>query len=789
MASSFAVDGIISGLNTRDIVQQLIGLERRPIQLLQKQQSAATSRGQALGSVKAQIAVLQAAVARLSQANNINVKSATVDTPSGSSAAVAASATADAINGVYKLTVSQLATATKTLSTGPMGQVIDRTATLANAGFRLTPITTKDGNPATLSINGAAITVDNATTLDDGTGASLIAKINGSGAGVTASLIADADGRANNRVQIVSGAGQTIQLGSHADTSNMLRLLNLADATVEGYTASQVTSGAVAAGAINASLTINGVTTVINQGDAGYTSEQNAAFITNAINTTTGRTVNATDNGDGTIKLAHQSVGSTQSIGITVAGAETGFVVGTTRNGTDRVIGTQGLGLTNTGVALASSRLTTAIAGLDGSGNGSFKINGVEIAYKATDTISAIVNRVNSSNAGATAFYDTVQDRLQIAATQTGARTLALQDVTGNFLAAAGVVAATQTLGQNAVFTIDTVNGGQPLTSSTNSVSGYLAGVTLDLKTTTSSPVTMTVGQNTTATIETVRSFVNAFNAVLETVDRMTKYDATKKQASALTGDSALLNIERTIRSLVSSSAVGVTGSYQNLASIGVSTGSVGSEIGTATRLGLDESKLTKALAENPQAIRSLFADFAATVGAPAGAGNITAVSGSPTNQHENGTYHVKVLDGSNNVEVRFVTADGRQTMKTTATLTPGVENTTLIPGLKLAVGGALAVGEDTFALSVNTRGVMVRVNDYLTEVTGATGLFKAREDAATTSSTRITRQIEQAESRLKGKEQALMRRFANLEKTMARLQTQGSALASQLSQLNTQTQ
>ena len=137
------------------------------------------------------------------------------------------------------------------------------------------------------------------------------------------------------------------------------------------------------------------------------------------------------------------------------------------------MVSSTGLGVTNVGAALANSRLTTAIAGLDGSGNGTFKINDVEITYKSTDSITSIINRINASSAGVSAFYDPVQDRLRFGASQTGARTMTLQDTQGNFLAATGILGATQQLGQNALFSIDSVNNGQQLTSSTNNVTGY----------------------------------------------------------------------------------------------------------------------------------------------------------------------------------------------------------------------------------------------------------------------------------------------------------------------------
>ena len=49
---------------------------------------------------------------------------------------------------------------------------------------------------------------------------------------------------------------------------------------------------------------------------------------------------------------------------------------------------------------------------------------------------------INASNAGVTAVYDVVQDRLRLSASTTGPTTIGLEDKTGNFLAATGAIVA-----------------------------------------------------------------------------------------------------------------------------------------------------------------------------------------------------------------------------------------------------------------------------------------------------------------------------------------------------------
>jgi flagellar hook-associated protein 2 len=784
MASSFNIGGLVSGLDTQSIISQLMALEQKPITLLQNQVATEQSKAEAVSAIKTQVAGVQSALSALLRPSTVNAKTATTDTPSTLPQVVSATANADAVNGSFQVTVTQLATATRAMSGGALGGAVSRTATLGTAGFRITPITDNSGTPATFSINGKTISVDSTTTLDDGTANSVIGKINAAGAGVTASLIADPDGRANNRLQLVSDPGKTIQLGALGDTSNMLRVLNIGDAVVQGYTAANVTSGAANAGALNSSITINGVTTTINQGDAGFSAADNAAFIADAINNTANSTVQATANGDGTIALQQKTLGSQAAIDVTAAGGETGFGIAHTQNGTDRVVSTTNLGTLDLGKPLADSRLATPIAGLDGSGNGQLSINGVAIKYSANDSISTVLNRINSSNAGATAFYDPTQDRIRLTASQTGARTMTLSDDTGNFLAATGLLGATQSLGQNAVFSIDSVNNGQPLTSNTNTISGYIPGVTLSLKSASTTPVTVTIGQDTGSTITAVQNFVDKANALLDTISQATAYDADKKQASVLTGDSGIQSIAQSVRSLVSSIALGASGKYQSLPDLGISTGAIGSTVGSTNHLVLDQTKLTNALQDNPQAVLAVLSGLTANLGTPSGAGNLTKVSGTPLNDHEDGTYHVNVqnLDGS--VDVSFVTNDGRTLSKASGFLTPGVDDNTLIPGITLSPKSPLVVGEDTFSLSVATRGVAVGLNDYLNSLLAPDGFFANRDDESQAVTKSLNQQITDGNTRLQAKQDQLTQQFTALETAMAGFQQQTGSLTSAIAQL-----
>jgi len=478
---------------------------------------------------------------------------------------------------------------------------------------------------------------------------------------LNATLVADADGRSNNRIRIGAEPGHSIQLGSLSDTSNALRLLNLSDAVING----------------------------------------------NVVESSTN------------------------------------------------------LGVTNVGASLSSARLVTPI-----SGDGKFRINDVEISYKTTDSMTTIINRINASSAGAS--------------------TMTLEDTQGNFLAATGVLNATQTLGENAVFNIDTVNGGADLTSATNNVADYIPGVSLTFKSANpTTPVTVTVTQDAQATVKTVKDFVTQFNNVLQKIEDLTKYDLSTKKASDLTGDAVLRDIQRQLRQTVSGAAIGATGIYHTLSTIGVSFGAVGAVAGSTNRLTLDEAKLSKALSDNPQAVESLLAGFAASTGAPTGT-NVTGVSGTPQ-VHKDGAYKIKVTNATTGAyEAKFVTTGGQTLWSKSGTMTAGQANIDVIPGLKITAAASFtADAEDTFTVSVTNRGVGVTLNDYLLTLTDREGYFADRKEGDDAITKGFTDRIGVMEDRLERKQAALEKKYTALEVTLSRMQAQSSSLLSQLAGLN----
>lgn len=152
---------------------------------------------------------------------------------------------------------------------------------------------------------------------------------------------------------------------------------------------------------------------------------------------------------------------------------------------------------------------------------------------------------------------------------------------------------------QDAKLIVDGIN----IDHESNTVTGILDGVTLNLKkaeigTTATVSVSINTGQMSTQ----VNSFVDSFNALVETINSLASYDQDTEQAGLLFGDSVVRLIENNLRQIITSNVSGLTGGVRSLADIGVTTTSTGS-------LQVDSSRLNEAISNNLLDIANVFAD------------------------------------------------------------------------------------------------------------------------------------------------------------------------------------
>lgn len=139
------------------------------------------------------------------------------------------------------------------------------------------------------------------------------------------------------------------------------------------------------------------------------------------------------------------------------------------------------------------------------------------------------------------------------------------------------------------------------VTSTRNTLDNVVTGVKIDLKSTSDTPVTLTITDDTTKKIESVKSWVKAFNAVVTRISDLGKFNADTQERGVLLSDPTIARIKSQLYRTVQGSALGVETEYQNLASVGVS-------VGTGGLLTLNEDRLREALAEDSDAVGNVFA-------------------------------------------------------------------------------------------------------------------------------------------------------------------------------------
>jgi flagellar hook-associated protein 2 len=265
------------------------------------------------------------------------------------------------------------------------------------------------------------------------------------------------------------------------------------------------------------------------------------------------------------------------------------------------------LGHIQVSASMANANLQTAIQD-DGTGNGAFTVNGVTINYNAgTDSIQNVLDRINSSTAGVTAGYDSLNNRFVLTDKTTGDIGISIQDVAGkgNFAAATGLSTGTLQRGQNLLYT---VNGGPQLVSQTNTIGAVSSGVTgLSVTALQKGVVTITVGSDTSKISGAIQQFVTDYNKVQTaiTAQQIVSTDSRGKTTpGTLTGDLTAGNIGSELRSAVFNAISGLSGAVNMLSNLGIQTNGQDNTLKVT-----DSTALTNALTTNLSSVQSFFSD------------------------------------------------------------------------------------------------------------------------------------------------------------------------------------
>lgn len=255
-----------------------------------------------------------------------------------------------------------------------------------------------------------------------------------------------------------------------------------------------------------------------------------------------------------------------------------------------------------------------------------FTINSVAFEFSSDDSLSTIMNRVNSSDANVTLSYSSISDKFTLTSNTTGiGENILIEETEGNLMSAFGLTTdagAEMEYGKNAVLYY---NGTKIIRSSNRF---QIDGIDIELMSTTeigADPINITMKSDSGALVEPIKQFVEDYNAMIDLINGLVKEKVytdyppltdeqkeemtdtqiknweEKAKSGLLRGDQALISIASKLHTAIISP---IEASGISLNELGITSAGY-TENG---KLKIDEVKLNKALVEKPFEIRELFA-------------------------------------------------------------------------------------------------------------------------------------------------------------------------------------
>ncbi|PLZ01904.1 flagellar hook protein FliD [Burkholderia sp. WAC0059] len=326
------------------------------------------------------------------------------------------------------------------------------------------------------------------------------------------------------------------------------------------------------ASTFNATVSGSGLSATASTGAASGAYTVDVSQIAQAQSLTSGAfsSSDAADMGTGTLTISVG--GQSMSLDITSSNDTLSDIASAIRSSSDNP------GIT---ASVITGSNGTEYLSLDSSETGASNVINVSVS-NTTSSSSPLVNLGVTSTAGATSSSGSSSTASSITSTS-GAWTQ-------------------NTAAQDAMLTIN----GIAASSSSNTVSGVLSGVTLTLgqSTSTTTPYTLSVAPNTSTMESDIETFVSDYNTVISTVASLTSFNssgAAGSQGGPLLGSTMVNQIQATFGVIVGSSVTsgGITAT---LAQLGISLNPTS---GTLTIS--DPTTLDNAVTSDPAQVEALF--------------------------------------------------------------------------------------------------------------------------------------------------------------------------------------
>ncbi|MFQ5713261.1 MAG: flagellar filament capping protein FliD [Candidatus Scalinduaceae bacterium] len=629
MPGTSAVGGLISGLDTATIIDQLIAVSRKRIDAVVANQTTHSDELSAYQSLNTNLSDFKSKADILRNIDTFNVFKTAISTDSTNFKAsdlLSVSTTTDANPGTHTIkftTSSQLAQARQLSS-----QSYSSSTTALNLSGEFV-------------INDKAISISTTDTLAD-----IAVSINNANSGTNATGVTAS-------ILTITSTDNRLILTSDNTGKDKFSIL---DASASGTNILQ--GGLTGLGFTTSSTTIKTPTSDGAQSDKFSSSNASIKSLLGLTNAQSSTTVNIAgtnvtiDLATDTLTTIASTINGIAGVTATVAstttdGVETFFIdISGTTNFTDNNNILETLGIlegTNASVnevhagSVANTKLASAIVATD-------KFNEIDGAsVGTTDTITiqgtkndgtAITSTTYNIYSGGT--YNDINNLLTAIETQYGgvsvvdayisdgtdgntAGEIAIRDLTagdsqisltlltnnegGGALDFGTIAASTQgydmqaAAGQDANVEIDGVG----VTRDSNSIDDVINGVTIDLaRVESGTTVDLTISRDTDSIKSSVNDFITEYNGIIEFINLQFTFDEDTESSGVLAGESALSTIKSTIQSTITSTNSLLPANHNALSLIGITSDKNG-------KLSLNDSDFLSAINTDFNAVRRLF--------------------------------------------------------------------------------------------------------------------------------------------------------------------------------------
>ncbi|HVC69105.1 MAG TPA: flagellar filament capping protein FliD [Acidimicrobiales bacterium] len=583
--------GLESGLNTQQIIQAELQPYQQPETNLKTEQTTLNTHVTEYQTINSDLVALQTDASSLAVNSGWNARQAT----STDNSILTASAAPGTPSGSLQLVVKQLATASSLVSTGTVtstSQIVDTQPSLLVSQAGVLGFTAlASGTGLTLGSHTIEVTQSSQAASTTGT---LALGSQTSGIGITA------------------GSNDTLSVTVNGTSYN----LTISPSAPGGD------SGTALLTALQSAISTAGASGVLQ---AGY--DANGNLILSTVNQGSTQSLQVTG-GDAlaTLGLSIMSGAATGADGVVTVDGTSNTLTTVTAGGPVTLNGAGGEQVT--GTIESTSAQSQANSSLLSTGS----VTATNIST-GNGSLSDIVANINSADLGITASAvqtGSNQFLFQLSSSTTGTDSALSVDPSAFAGSSLGTMNVAS-VGKNAIVLVGGT-GGFAFQSQTDTVSGLLPGLTINLVAASANPVTVNVAPDAGAMTSAVKNLVADANAVLNDIQTNAGYNAQTKTAGPLMGSAVLQTITNEVQAIIAS--VSGSSTLGNALNIGISLAS--------GQVQFNQSTFAAAFAKNPSQVAAMFTqDGTFSPSAPSYTGEVSlSFAGNSTKA---GSYDVQI--------------------------------------------------------------------------------------------------------------------------------------------------